>query len=160
LDELVSWTLAQGDIEGITLSGGEPMLQAPAVVEFIDLLRQQRDLGVVCYTGYTWQVLQDQGTKAQKQLLERVDLLIDGLYQREQHDNLLWRGSRNQTLQLLTSRYQSYLENYLQDGDRSAGLEFFTSTDQEVLFTGVPEKADFRQQFEAALRAKGIFVGV
>ena len=85
---------------------------------------------------------------------------MDGPYQATQHDNLLWRGSRNQSLQLLTSRYQSCLESSLQDGDRSAGLEFFTSTDQEVSFTGVPEKADFRQQFEAALQAKGILVKV
>jgi anaerobic ribonucleoside-triphosphate reductase activating protein len=160
LGELARWTLAQPDIEGITLSGGEPMLQASALVEFIDLIRQDRDLGVMCYTGYTLQGLQNNGTKAQRELLRRLDLLVDGLYQADQHDNLLWRGSRNQRLQLLTSRYQSYLEDYLQDGDRSAGLEFFTGNDQEVSFTGVPEKVDFRQQFEAALRARGISVGV
>lgn len=31
IEELVRWILAQLDIEGITLSGGEPLLQAPAL---------------------------------------------------------------------------------------------------------------------------------
>lgn len=160
IEELGSWILAQSDIEGITLSGGEPLLQAPALIALIDQVRKVRDLGVMCYTGYTLQGLKRRGTAAQKELLNRIDLLVDGPYQAAQHDNLLWRGSRNQTLQPLTSRYQAYLEDYLRDGDRSAGLEFFTSTDQEVSFTGVPERANFRQQFETALRAKGIVVKV
>ena len=160
IEALVSWILAQSNIEGITLSGGEPMLQASALVTLIDQVRKVRDLGVMCYTGYTLQGLQRQGTAAQQELLNCIDLLVDGPYQATQHDNLLWRGSRNQKLQLLTSRYQSCLEQSLEEGDRSAGLEFFTSTDQEVSFTGVPEKADFRQQFEAALQAKGILVKV
>jgi len=160
IKELVSWILAQSEIEGITLSGGEPMLQAPALISLIDQVRQERDLGVMCYTGYILQGLQSNGTAAQQELLDRLDLLVDGLYQADQHDNLLWRGSRNQGLQLLTSRYQSYLEQYLKEGDRSAGLEFFTSTNQEVSFTGVPERVGFRQQFEAALKAKGILVKV
>ena len=160
LKYLVSWVLAQSDIEGITLSGGEPLLQAPALIELIDQLRRERDLGVVCYTGYRLKDLQRRGTEAQKQLLSRIDLLIDGRYQAAQHDNLLWRGSRNQQLQLLTPRYAADLEQYLQEGDRSAGLEFLTSSEQEITFTGVPERANFRQQFEAALQAKGISVSV
>jgi anaerobic ribonucleoside-triphosphate reductase activating protein len=160
LTELAAWVLAQSDIEGITLSGGEPLLQAPALTELIDQLRRERDLGVVCYTGYRLKDLQQRGTDAQRQLLSRIDLLIDGRYQAAQHDNLLWRGSRNQQLRLLTPRYATDLEKYLSQGDRSAGLEFLTNTEQEITFTGVPERANFRQQFEAALQAKGISVGV
>jgi anaerobic ribonucleoside-triphosphate reductase activating protein len=160
IDALASWILLQPEIEGITLSGGEPMLQAPALIHLINQVRQVRDLGVMCYTGYTLQGLQGDGTAAQKELLSCLDLLVDGLYQADQHGNLLWRASHNQKLQLLTPRYQSYLEQYLKEGDRSAGLEFSTSTDKEVSFTGVPEKVNFRPQFEAALRAKGISVGV
>jgi anaerobic ribonucleoside-triphosphate reductase activating protein len=160
IEELMSWILCQSDIEGITLSGGEPLLQAPALIELIDQLRRERDLGVVCYTGYRLKDLQQRGTEAQRQLLSRIDLLIDGRYQAAQHDNLLWRGSRNQQLQLLTPRYTADLEQYLQEGDHSAGLEFLTSTEQEITFTGVPERANFRQQFEAALQVKGILVRV
>ena len=86
VDELTAWVLAQPDIEGITLSGGEPMLQASILVALIDRLREQRDLGVVCYTGDRLERLQAYGTIAQRELLQRLDLLIDGIYIEAQHD--------------------------------------------------------------------------
>src|SRR4051812_23018477 len=50
---LVNWITDQKDIEGITLSGGEPMAQAEPLSELIRNVQSQADLGVVCYTGYT-----------------------------------------------------------------------------------------------------------
>ncbi|MEB3123909.1 MAG: 4Fe-4S cluster-binding domain-containing protein [Snowella sp.] len=158
LEDLQAWILAQSEIEGITFSGGEPMLQADALTELVDRVRQERDLGVVCYTGYARQRLESQGTVAQQAFLSRIDLLIDGLYSENQHDNLLWRGSSNQGLHLLTGRYRTVLAEILQKGDVSAGLEFVSSTERELYFTGVPEQAGFREAFEGKLQSKGILL--
>lgn len=158
LEDLQAWILAQPEIEGITFSGGEPMLQADALTELVDRVRRERDLGVVCYTGFSRQRLEAQGTLAQRALLSRVDLLIDGLYRENQHGNLLWRGSSNQGLHLLTERYRTVLATMLARGDVSAGLEFVSSTERELYFTGVPEQVGFREAFEAKLQSKGILV--
>jgi anaerobic ribonucleoside-triphosphate reductase activating protein len=160
LDDLSQWILSQPDLEGITLSGGEPMLQAEALNQLIDNLRQQRDLGVMCYSGYRLETLQQQGSPAQQQLLQRLDLLVDGQYRQQEHDNLLWRGSRNQRLLLLTSRYQDTVQQQLSQGDESAGLSFVSATTGEVSFTGVPPLLGFRQQFESQMQQRGIRIQV
>lgn len=156
--ELADWILAQPDIEGITLSGGEPMLQAAGLVSLTDTVRQYRDLGVVCYTGSRWERLGRTGTPAQKSLLERVDLLIDGLYIESEHGDLLWRGSSNQRLLPLTDRYRQILTQQLAAGDRSAGMEFGVDLTGAFYFTGVPARKGFRAEFEAGMQRQGITI--
>ena len=156
LRDLADWILAQPDIEGITFSGGEPMLQAGAIATLIDQVRAMRDLGVVCYTCYRLEHLQHQGTPAQQHLLQHVDLLVDGTYVEALHDDLLWRGSRNQRLLLLSDRYRDVLQQSLQGGDRSAGLEFATEANGAFYFTGVPAQPKFRAVFEARMLERGI----
>jgi len=156
VEALAAWILAQPGIEGITLSGGEPLLQAAALGAVIAQVRQVRDLGVMCYTGDRYERLRAQGTAAQRALLAQVDLLVDGPYQEAEHDDLLWRGSRNQRLVLLTERYRAVVTGLLAQGDASAGMEFYTTLAGELAFTGVPAQAGFRPAFEARLRDRGI----
>jgi len=160
LGELADWVLGQPHIEGITLSGGEPMIQAGALTQLIDLIRQERDLGVMCYTGYRLEALQQQGINSQRQLLQKIDLLVDGTYIQSQHDDLLWRGSRNQRLLCLTPRYRVTVAERLAAGDNSAGLTFVSGSNGEVYFTGVPGMPQFRQQFEAQMQKRGIIIRV
>ena len=53
---------------------------------------------MAAYTGYTFEQLL-QGTKAQRALLETVDILIDGPFLMEQRSlELSFRGSKNQRI--------------------------------------------------------------
>ncbi|WYM02550.1 MAG: 4Fe-4S single cluster domain-containing protein [Gloeotrichia echinulata CP02] len=155
ISELVDWILNQTAIEGITLSGGEPMLQAEALSTLIDQIRTKKDLGVMCYTGFRLEHLQKQGTASQKTLLKKIDLLIDGVYVENLQDDLLWRGSSNQRVLLLSSRYREFLEA---QSDRSAGLEFFFTEAGEIGFSGVPTQLNFRQEFESRMSNRAIIV--
>lgn len=134
---LAAWVLAQEGIEGVTFSGGEPFCQAEALCALLDAVRAERDLGAVCYTGYTLEHLRDAGTAPQRALLERIDLLIDGPYVEEQHSDLLWRGSTNQRLILLSERYRA-LEPGWREADHSAGLEIIARPGGSVTIAGVP----------------------
>ncbi|MBD2773100.1 4Fe-4S single cluster domain-containing protein [Iningainema tapete] len=154
--QMAAWVLAQPGIEGITLSGGEPMLQAPALSHLIDLVREKADLGVVCYTGYRLEQLQ-QGTLEQQDLLQRVDLLIDGIYIEQQHADLLWRGSANQRLISLTERYQSLIISQ-KTQERSVGLQFFMEPTGEIQFVGIPNQPGFRQEFESRMLNRGVIL--
>ena len=82
---------------GVTFSGGEPFAQAE---EFGALARMLKIAGyeVASYTGYTFEQLL-KGTKAQRALLEHLDVLIDGPFVQEQKSlELAFRGSRNQRI--------------------------------------------------------------
>lgn len=154
--ELAAWALMQPNIEGITLSGGEPMLQAAALSCLVDTIRQKRDLGVVCYTGFTLEHLRERGSPAQQCLLERTDLLIDGVYIEREHTDRLWRGSANQRLLPLTERYRALVESLSAESDHAAGMEFFWTETGRLGFAGVPNRPGFREEFTARMRNLGI----
>ena len=106
--ELAEDILAQPQIEGITISGGEPFLQAKALAELVRLLRSQRDLGVIVFTGYYLQELRELDDEYICDLLDCADLLIDGPLLDEKNDSSGLRGSANQTMCYLTDRYRDY----------------------------------------------------
>ena len=51
-------------IEGITISGGEPFLQAGALSRLINTILQRKKLGVIVYTGYVYEEILDLGGNA------------------------------------------------------------------------------------------------
>lgn len=82
---------------GVTFSGGEPFAQAE---EFASLARMLKACGyeVASYTGYTFEKLLN-GTSGQRELLEVLDILIDGPFVLEERSlELNFRGSRNQRI--------------------------------------------------------------
>ena len=85
-------------VRGVTLTGGEPMMQAAALCEIAGAARAQ-GMNVWCYTGYTLEELLAQKDPDRMRLLGLIDVLVDGRYvARERSLDLLYRGSRNQRL--------------------------------------------------------------
>lgn len=82
---------------GVTFSGGEPFAQAAGYTKLAKLLKNA-GYEVASYSGYTFEQLL-RGTPAQKELLENIDILIDGPFiQSERSLELIFRGSRNQRI--------------------------------------------------------------
>ena len=85
---------------GVTLSGGEPFIQAAPLAAFAALVHQGGG-DVITYTGFVYEKLlqmaeKDPGIAA---LLRETDLLIDGPFILAQKSlSLPFRGSRNQRL--------------------------------------------------------------
>ena len=96
--------------DGLTLSGGEPFQQAEDCLA-LARLAHSRGLSVWSYTGYTYEFLRAQGTPAQRELLEEIDVLVDGPFVLERRTlSLPWRGSDNQRLiDLAATRRQGRL---------------------------------------------------
>ncbi|MGH9935243.1 MAG: 4Fe-4S single cluster domain-containing protein [Blastocatellia bacterium] len=104
VDDLLDLLDACPDCEGVTLSGGEPVLQAEALAPFLQAVRQ-RGLTVTCYSGYTLEELTaSHQSPVLRQFLEQVDLLIDGEYQREAPRGGVYRPTSNQRLHFLSGR--------------------------------------------------------
>ena len=83
-------------LDGITLSGGEPMLQVEALKEICKAAKK-RGLNIVIYSGFTFeQIIKD---PIKKSLLKLCDMLIDGKFELSKKSlALLYRGSANQRL--------------------------------------------------------------
>ena len=107
-----------GDIEGLTFSGGEPMQQPSSMLELIERLRETgaSSLSFGMFTGYTLHELErgrfftfeDCPDKIATWELIRthLDFAVMGRYNRLAPVALPLRSSRNQRLQLFTTRYQ------------------------------------------------------
>lgn len=134
-EELAEEILRSG-CDGITISGGEPFLQAEALADVILRVRQAKDMGVIIYTGSTLEELKAQKTEEIRHLLELCDLLVDGAYIEELNDGKNLRGSSNQRALALTDRYQREACDY---GTRDAYVELFVHEDK-VRMVGIPSK--------------------
>lgn len=86
-------------INGITLSGGDPFLQAVTAAELAACFKRA-DLSVWVYTGYTWEELLERWEEPGfEKLLVNTDVIVDGPFKRELRSlNLPFRGSANQRL--------------------------------------------------------------
>lgn len=99
--EKILWELdANPLLRGVTLSGGEPLCQAAALLPLARAL-PGRGLDIWCYTGYTLEELlvMTARDKPLAELLTLIDVLVDGRYMEAQRDlTLRFRGSRNQRI--------------------------------------------------------------
>lgn len=83
-------------LDGVTFSGGEPMCQAKSLSVLAKLIKD-KGLHLAVYTGYTYEDLIHSNMEGVKELLQYVDILIDGEFVQELRDyTLKFRGSSNQ----------------------------------------------------------------
>ena len=102
---LAECILTISGIEGLTITGGEPCEQAHAVGRLCRLVRK-KGLSVMLYTGWEYEDICRCDNQAVRDMLNRIDILVDGAFVKCLEDrNLLWRGSSNQQIRFLTDRY-------------------------------------------------------
>lgn len=153
VDSLAQRILAIPGMDGVTFSGGEPFEQAEALVALCDRLRTHREVSLMSYSGFTRAEIAASSDPHRRSLLSRLDILVDGPYLRGRHADLLWRGSSNQRLHLLTPRHAE-LEPLL-DSAPSAGVEVVVDAAGRVSWIGVPE-IGFAERLDEGLRRRGI----
>lgn len=98
IEELEKMMLSNPLTDGLTLSGGEPFLQAEECAKLAWIAREN-GLNVWTYTGYTYEDLLKAGREEWNKLLDATDVLVDGPFILEEKTyDTLFRGSRNQRL--------------------------------------------------------------
>ena len=96
--ELIAEMLGNPLTDGLTLSGGEPFLQAAECAD-LAAAAHENGLNVWAYTGYTFEelLIMANGEPATGKLLGLIDVLADGPFKLSERTlSLKWRGSRNQ----------------------------------------------------------------
>jgi anaerobic ribonucleoside-triphosphate reductase activating protein len=147
LFQLEAWILGLKDIEGVTISGGEPMQQAPAVWMLMDMVKRSRpDLSFGMYTGYSTKELEEGRWKWKSaidaswvrgsaelwnQVNKHLDFAILGRYnQLVQLKTSPLLGSSNQEIKFFTERYSQK--------DLSPQSIEFTVDEKGITVTGFP----------------------
>lgn len=129
-DDLFGRIVALGDaIEGITVSGGEPLQQRSPLLALLQRIRRETALSVILFTGYTWEKVQQMPDA--EALLACVDILIAGRYDASQHLARDLCGSANQTVHLFTDRYT------ISDLQSVPSAEVFITAEGEVMVSGI-----------------------
>ena len=108
--EQIAQNQQQYGIEGVTLLGGEPFLQAEGLADVAQACRKM-GLSVMVFSGYQLEELDDARFKGASQLLKVTDVLVDGEYQQALIENVRnWVGSTNQRFHYFTDFYDVSIE--------------------------------------------------
>jgi len=105
VDDLFGRFAVLGDrIEGVTVSGGEPLEQCGPLARFLRMVKARTSLSVIVFTGLTWAEVKTLEDAAD--LLSHIDVLIAGRYEAARRLARDLRGSANQTVHFLSDRYR------------------------------------------------------
>ena len=131
-DLLCRIAAAASRVQGITISGGEPLRQRSALTGLLRRVKRETSLSVVLFTGYTWAEILDMAVPHQGQetsqadlgqpyaaastagnfesrglpeFLRYVDVLIAGRYVESLRIARGLQGSANKTFHFLSGRY-------------------------------------------------------
>jgi anaerobic ribonucleoside-triphosphate reductase activating protein len=128
--ELVDAVLAEVPaVDGVTLTGGEPLEQPAAVAAFCAELRARADLGVIVLTGFTRAEIDADPAKAAA--VSSVDLVVAGRFNQRLTVAAGLRGSANKEYWDRTGRYVP--------GDLGGvpDMEVHIGVDGSVVVTGI-----------------------
>jgi anaerobic ribonucleoside-triphosphate reductase activating protein len=136
IEDIARRILDDPAIEGLTISGGEPMQQASPLYRLTRILkRTRRDFNVICFTGYRFQDLMNKPPSGEvRNFLNEIDVLIDGPYIAAKNDNIGLRGSSNQTIHFLS---EALREHDFEHNPRKIEIEL---NDGEAFIVGIPPR--------------------
>jgi anaerobic ribonucleoside-triphosphate reductase activating protein len=128
IEELANQILSNPQNQGVTFSGGEPFWQAPALAQLAKRLKTA-GFNIMSFTGFTLnELLSENAPIGSKELLEQLDILVDGPYVEalaiNSPDSLV--SSRNQRVHVFNPALQNQLNwasdqmeiHILKDGTR------------------------------------------
>lgn len=143
--------LENQQVDGITITGGDPFYQA---IELAMLLQGLNDMtqDILVYTGYMMEELQASSEQAVHECLKQIGVLIDGPYMKKLNYDCLLRGSENQRIYIFRDALKPLYEEYLDSAHNE--IQNFTTSDGTVS-VGI-HKPGFKGALTKELSARGI----
>jgi len=157
VEQLVDWLATLPNLQGLTVTGGEPFQQPDAVQALLDAVHaqaaeQQRVIDILAYSGYTYGALTRRAGTAE--VLARCDAVITGPYVDRLNPGGPWRGSANQKLVILS---QLGRERFGPAEDTAGGERRLqlSSDGRRLRLIGIPDRGDLGR-LEHELTARGV----
>ena len=130
IEELFIWICSLGDsIEGITISGGEPLQQAKPILSLLQRIKNETHLSTFLFSGYTKSEIET--FLFWQELSMCVDILLCGRYDETLKLDHGIVSSSNQEALFLTNRYS------LDDLNQIPDNEIIILPNGEIITSGV-----------------------
>lgn len=124
-----SWIEDAGDIEGLTISGGEPLQQPDAIITLLELVRTRTKLSTVLFTGFTYEEVETMPIFSK--LSTYVDVLVAGRYLKKSSIPTAFSQLESKTFQYFSNRYNAA------DFDTAPISEVIINAAGDLVLTGV-----------------------
>lgn len=156
--ELLGWCRdsSGGDLDGVTISGGEPFEQADALAELLSGLRTwaqrlDREVDLLCYSGLPlWRLQANYAS-----ILALLDAIIPEPFV-QTLPAAVWRGSANQPLVALSDlgRHRYSSGNVLDSAAKRLQIQV---DENRIWMIGIPAAGDL-ERLEANCRERGLLL--
>ena len=118
-------------LEGVTISGGDPLEQEEELLELLFLLKEIKlPKGIILFTGFSRNEIRENPIR--EKCLEYIDVLIDGRYEEELKTDSSLRGSSNQEFYFFSDKISR--EELFFDQEIELSLE-----NDKIVMTGFPK---------------------
>lgn len=155
VDAVLGWVrgLPLDEVDGVTITGGEPFEQPEALRDLVLGLRRDvrfaRPIDVLCYSGHSWRRL----ARRHAGVLALLDAVIAEPYVEKLPPRWL-RGSSNQVVRTLSDLGR---DRYPDTPSRANGLQI-VPIEGGVRIVGIPDRGDL-ERMEGKLAALGVTFG-
>ena len=134
LDDLIEKILKFDKVEKLTISGGEPFFQSEALHELLSRIRF-KFLDILVYSGHSFEYLE----KKFPQILDLIDVLIDGEFNRKLPTKKIYKGSNNQRLYIFNKELIKIYSEYSTINKKIIQLH---KTENNLYLLGIPDIKD------------------
>ena len=118
------------EVDGVTISGGDPLEQEDELLELLMLLSTMRlRKGVILFSGFTRAEISSNPIR--EKCLRYIDVLIDGRYEKNLKIDFSLRGSSNQEFYSFSNKISSDELSFDQEIEIS-------SLEGDIMMTGFP----------------------
>ena len=123
-------TIKNFEVDGITISGGDPLEQEYELLELLFLLKEIKlPKGIILFTGFSRNEIRENPIR--EKCLEYVDVLIDGRYEKNLKVDFSLRGSLNQEFYFFSNKISSDELSFDQEIEISC-------LEGDIMMTGFP----------------------
>ncbi|MGL5479029.1 MAG: anaerobic ribonucleoside-triphosphate reductase activating protein [Clostridium sp.] len=137
VEKLILDIKKQEEIEGITILGGEPFCQGKELAYIFKRIKNETNLSILCFSGYEYEYILKSNKEEWNEMLNYIDLLIDGPYIKDKRDfSRPWVGSSNQNYRFLSKRYENIKNNI---SDIKNKVEVRVSKNGSIFINGMGE---------------------
>lgn len=126
------------DFDGVTISGGEPFQQYEQLLTFIQLIKNNTNLDIYCFTGYELDELNQLYPDKAYSIL--VDRLMTGRYIKSLHSNDNLKGSTNQRL----FEFNNGIPKEINQIEENTKIGLYIGKDNQIQMTAIPKENEIK----------------
>ena len=127
----ISELIKNFEVDGVTISGGDPLEQEDELLELLFFLKEIKlPKGIILFTGFSRNEIRENPIR--EKCLRYIDVLIDGRYEKNLKVDFSLRGSSNQEFY--------FFSNKIKEEELKFDHEIeISSFDDNIIITGFPK---------------------